>query len=130
VVGAEQMARWQREGALALADAGGALVDVHWGFMESARRHPGTPETPCPTLILHGVRDEIVPIEQSRRYAAARPHVRLIELEDDHSLFDSIDRVVDEVLREFEAPNSGADGDAGAHGRSPASPDGPGGADG
>ena len=115
VVGAEKMARWQRDGALALADVTGALVDVHWGFMESARRHPGTPEVPCPTLILHGVRDEIVPIEQSRRYAAARPHVRLIELDDAHVLADSIDRVVEEVLREFEALDLGEDGHAGAH---------------
>jgi pimeloyl-ACP methyl ester carboxylesterase len=128
VVGAEKMARWEREGALALADATGALVDVHWGFMESARRHPGTPEVPCPTLILHGVRDEIVPIEQSRRYAAARPHVRLIELDDDHSLIDSIDRVVEEVVREFEVPELGQDGPAGAHGRLPPSRGGPGGA--
>ncbi|HWN69159.1 MAG TPA: YqiA/YcfP family alpha/beta fold hydrolase [Haliangium sp.] len=119
VVGAEQMARWQREGALALADASGAMVDVHWGFIESARRHPGTPEVPCRTLILHGVHDEIVPVEQSRRYAATRPHVRLIELDDDHALAATIDRVVEEVLREFEIPTPGDVADAEAHGRSP-----------
>lgn len=130
VIGAEQMARWEREGALALADATGALVDVHWGFMESARRQPATPEVPCPTLILHGVRDEIVPIEQSRRYAAARPHVRLIELDDDHPLTDSVDRVVEEVLREFEVNDLGTGSDADSHGRSPGSLGGPGGADG
>lgn len=115
VVGAEQMARWQREGALALADAGGNMVDVHWGFMESARRQPGRPEVPCPTLILHGVHDEIVPIEHSRRYAAQRPHVRLIELDDDHALTASMDRVVEEVLRAFEIPDH-------AGGGSPAAP--------
>ena len=115
VVGAEQMARWQREGALALADANGDLVDVHWGFMESARRHPGTPEVPCATLIMHGVQDAIVPIEYSRRYAATRPHVQLIELEDDHSLTGSSDRVVEEIVRAFEIPASmhtGAPGEA------------------
>lgn len=102
VMGAEQMARWQREGALALANAEGAMVDVHWGFIDSARSQPGTPEVRCPTVILHGARDEIVPIEQSRRYAATRPHVRLVELDDDHALTDSIDRIVEEVLRTFE----------------------------
>jgi pimeloyl-ACP methyl ester carboxylesterase len=124
VVGAEQMARWEREGALALADASGDMVDVHWGFMEGARRHPGTPEVPCPTLILHGGNDEIVPIERSRRYAATRPHVQLIELDDDHSLADSIDRVIEEVLRAFEIPDVR---DPGARGGSPGAP---GGADG
>lgn len=102
VLGAEQMARWQREGALALADAEGSPTDVHWGFIDSARSHPGTPEVRCPTWLLHGLRDEIVPIEQSRRYAAARSHVRLIELDDDHQLTDSLPRILDEVLRAFE----------------------------
>jgi pimeloyl-ACP methyl ester carboxylesterase len=102
ILGPERMARWQREGALAFADAAGEQVDVHWGFLESARRQPGTPEVPCPTCILHGVRDEIVPVEQSRRYASTRPHVQLIELDDDHALTASLDRVVDEVLRRFE----------------------------
>lgn len=102
VMGAEQMARWQREGALALADAEGAMVDVHWGFIDSARSHPGTPEVRCPTWILHGVHDDIVPIEQSRRYVATRPHVQLIELDDDHALTDSLPRILEEVLRVFE----------------------------
>lgn len=102
VMGAEQMAKWQREGALALADAEGSMVDVHWGFIDSARSHPGTPEVRCPTWILHGVHDDTVPIEQSRRYAATRPHVQLIEVDDDHALTDSIDRIVEVTLRAFE----------------------------
>ncbi len=102
VLGAEQMARWQREGALALADAEGSPTDVHWGFIDSARSHPGTPEVRCPTWLLHGVQDEIVPIEQSRRYAATRSHVHLIEVDDDHQLTDSLPRILDEVMRAFE----------------------------
>lgn len=111
LLGADKMARWQREGSLPFADAGGELVDVHWGFMESARRQPGRPEVPCPTLILHGVYDDIVPIESSRRYAATRPHVRLVELDDDHALMKSLARVRDEVLAAFEIP-AGAAGTA------------------
>lgn len=107
VLGADQMARWEREGGLSWPDAGGEPTDVHWGFFEGAGRHPPMPAVPCPTTILHGVRDELVPIEQSRRYAAARPHVRLIELDDDHALTDSIDRMVAEVLRAFEIDGQG-----------------------
>jgi pimeloyl-ACP methyl ester carboxylesterase len=110
LVGAEQMARWQREGTLPLADAGGQLVGVHWGFMESARRQPGRPEVPCPTLILHGVYDDVVPIEHSRRYAATRPHVRLVELDDGHPLAAALARVVDEILAAFEL-RAGAPGE-------------------
>ena len=44
-----------------------------------------------------------------------RPHVQLIELEDDHSLTGSSDRVVEEIVRAFEIPASmhtGAPGEA------------------
>lgn len=116
VIGAEQMARWQRDGALPLADADGDMVPVHWGFIESARRQPGRPEVPCPTLILHGVRDAIVPVEHSRRYAAERPRVTLIELDDEHSLVDSLDRVIAEILRAFEIPGGAAPAGARAKG--------------
>ena len=36
------------------------------------------PEVDCPTLIVHGTRDEVVPIEGSRAYAASRANVRLV----------------------------------------------------
>ena len=43
------------------------------------------PAPPMPTVLLHGDRDDEVPIEQARRYAAAHPSARLVELADaDH----------------------------------------------
>ncbi|WP_428261595.1 YqiA/YcfP family alpha/beta fold hydrolase [Haliangium sp.] len=104
LLGPDRMAQWEREGAIPFADAGGRLVDLHWGFVEALRSEPGAPEVPCPTLIIHGVHDDSVPIEHSRRYAADRAHVRLLEVDDDHSLAGSLERVVGEVLRAFEIP--------------------------
>ena len=43
---------------------------------------------PVPTLILHGNRDEVIPIAASRNFAASRPWVQLIELNSDHALAD------------------------------------------
>ncbi|MBM4319860.1 MAG: alpha/beta fold hydrolase [Deltaproteobacteria bacterium] len=100
-VGAATMQRWQEQGFLELPDADGRLVPVHWRFVEEARRHPPYPEVGCPTLILHGRQDESVPIESSREYAAARPHVQLVELDDDHRLLGSLERIGDEVERFF-----------------------------
>jgi predicted esterase len=40
---------------------------------------------PCRCTIVHGVRDEIIPIELSRDFAA-KPGVTLVECDDDHSL--------------------------------------------
>jgi uncharacterized protein len=39
-----------------------------------------------PTLILHGIHDEVVPIELSRQYASDRSSVILHELDSDHGL--------------------------------------------
>jgi pimeloyl-ACP methyl ester carboxylesterase len=43
----------------------------------------------APTIIVHGVRDEVVPIAASRAWAA-RHHVRVIEVDGDHGLAGSV----------------------------------------
>jgi pimeloyl-ACP methyl ester carboxylesterase len=49
----------------------------------------------CPTHILHGRRDQVVPIEASRAFAADNSElVTLQEVEDDHSLAASMDEIV------------------------------------
>ncbi len=53
---------------------------------------------PAPTVIIHGTGDEVVPIEVSRTFAAAHPDgVRLIEVDDEHRLARSLDRIVAET---------------------------------
>ncbi len=47
-----------------------------------------------PTQVLHGARDAVVPVSASRAYAAASPHVRLIEVDDDHRLSSSHAQIV------------------------------------
>ncbi len=39
-----------------------------------------------PTLILHGIDDEVIPIESSRAFAGDRPWVKLQEIDSDHGL--------------------------------------------
>ncbi len=39
-----------------------------------------------PTLIFHGIHDEVIPIESSRSFASDRPWVKLQELDSDHGL--------------------------------------------
>lgn len=43
-------------------------------------------QRPVPTLVLHGIHDDIIPIKASRDFVARRPWVRLTELDSDHSL--------------------------------------------
>lgn len=41
---------------------------------------------PVPTLIIHGIQDEVIPIQVSRNFAQKRPWVQLLEFDSDHSL--------------------------------------------
>lgn len=89
---------WRRDGTFPIEDGAGVLTDVRWAFCESMMRHPAFPEIPCPARIVHGRRDEVVPIETSRRYVADHPDIPLIEVDDDHSLLASLDRIEEEAV--------------------------------
>lgn len=104
LLGAEKMQQWEREGELEFEDASQKLVLVHWGLIEDAKTHPAWPESGCPTLIIHGTEDDVVPVESSRIYAASRPHVTLLEVEDDHRLQKSMDRIEAAVEEFFSLP--------------------------
>jgi pimeloyl-ACP methyl ester carboxylesterase len=84
--------RWQRR--LSQDPALAAHADF---LAEAAQIDVGFPDVRVPTLILHGVHDDVVPVEISRAFAADRPHVRLIELDDDHQLLTSIPRLLSEI---------------------------------
>lgn len=101
IVGPAGMEKWRRDGSLMFPDGAGILRRVHWGFYEEGSQLPGRPEVPCPTRIYHGVRDETVPVETSRSYASTRPHVELIEVDDEHRLVDSIDIITKGTLSFF-----------------------------
>ena len=49
-----------------------------------------------PTTVIHGRRDEVVPIDWSRRFAA-RGGVSLREVDDDHGLAGSVEVIIDAV---------------------------------
>jgi pimeloyl-ACP methyl ester carboxylesterase len=53
-----------------------------------------------PTVVIHGLRDDIVPVEGSRRFRErSGPHVRLVETDDGHRLAGSLDVIVEEAKR-------------------------------
>ncbi|MGN6109193.1 MAG: YqiA/YcfP family alpha/beta fold hydrolase [Kofleriaceae bacterium] len=100
-----EMAAWQRTGWRKIYDyATGQTVRVDYGFIEDAAAiDVGFPEVNVPTLILHGIHDDVVPVEHSRAVARDKPHVELIELDDGHELVASLPRLLDESTR-FLAP--------------------------
>lgn len=94
-------AAWMAEGTHAFHDhQTGGSVQIDAGFArEAAALDVGWPDVRVPTTILHGTRDDVVPVETSRAFVAVTPHVRLIELDDDHELMVTLPRILDEIDR-------------------------------
>ena len=107
LVGADNFERWRNQGRFALPDATGTPVEVHFGLVEDAANHPARPTVACPTTIVHGTRDTIVPIASSREYATALPElVRLVEVDDDHLLTASLPLLAELTQAELLAPTA------------------------
>ena len=83
---------WRRTGWLEVRDyTTGGTARVDFGFVEEAAAiDAGYPDVRAPVLLLHGTRDDVVPIEGSRRFAAGRANVRMRELDDGHELVASL----------------------------------------
>jgi uncharacterized protein len=89
--------RWQRDGELPYADAEGRIVPLHYGFYEEAAEHTRFPSVGCPVTVVHGSRDDRVPIQSSRTWIADHPQARLVTVDDGHDLLASlpaIERVI------------------------------------
>ncbi|HUJ57808.1 MAG TPA: YqiA/YcfP family alpha/beta fold hydrolase [Kofleriaceae bacterium] len=90
---------WRASGWREVTDyTTGQPARVDFGFVEEvAAIDVGWPDVRAPTLILHGRGDDVVPAAQSRQFAAGRPNVRLIELDDGHELVASLPRLLAEA---------------------------------
>jgi pimeloyl-ACP methyl ester carboxylesterase len=91
--------QWQTSGWREVVDfTTGKPARVDFGFVEDAEAvDVGYPDVRVPTLILHGTKDDTVPIDRSRTFAQGRDNVRLIELDDGHELVASLPRLLAET---------------------------------
>ena len=64
-------------------------IKLNWDFMVSAREM-SWPKINHPTVVIHGISDEIVQIESSRKIAESNSNVELIEVEDGQRLGKSL----------------------------------------
>lgn len=86
-MGEEGLAQWRSSGELiAFHHATQKEEPVSFNFYTDALQYDPEPAFSPPATILHGVNDETVSIEYSRRFADGKDHVDLVELDDDHSL--------------------------------------------
>jgi len=83
-----QRQEWRDRGELKFFHyAAGQELPVSYNFIEDLQGYTDADvRRQLPTLILHGVHDEVIPITASREFAATRPWIQLLELDSDHSL--------------------------------------------
>jgi len=103
-IGEAEWEAWRTTGFLETKDhARGGMARVDFAFTEDVARVEarggGWPDVRVPTLIIHGTRDDIVPVEGSRRWATGKQHVHLVEVDDGHELVASLDLIVREADR-------------------------------
>lgn len=114
-LGEEAWARWEKSGSMEVNDhAANRKARVDFGFPEDASRvdarSDGWPDVRVPTLIVHGVRDDVVDIELSRVWARGKRHARLVEVDDGHELRASLATIALEADIHLSAMLGGAGG--------------------
>jgi pimeloyl-ACP methyl ester carboxylesterase len=83
---------WREEGTVQVPHYGfDAQLPLRYDFHADGLQYARPVPPPAPMLIIHGRKDDTVPISGSREYAASYPdRVRLIEVDADHLLHDQL----------------------------------------
>lgn len=104
-----QIEQWRKSGYLSVYHYGeNKQLPLHYKFLQDAKNYPVAGLTrSLPTLIIHGIHDEVVPIQVSRDYAKQHSQVRLVELNSDHGLNNAKARIWQEIKQflHFSLPN-------------------------
>ncbi|MBD1910580.1 MULTISPECIES: YqiA/YcfP family alpha/beta fold hydrolase [unclassified Leptolyngbya] len=89
-LGEAAVQHWQETGLLSVYHySQERQLPLHYSFVTDAAQYEEAKlQRPVPTLILHGIYDDTIPVTASRDHAAHRPWTTLIELDSDHALVD------------------------------------------
>lgn len=87
-LGDEKLKKWQEDGYLSVYHYGvNDYLPLSYNFLVDAAQYESEKlQRALPTLIFHGLNDDVIPIQASRDFAAIRPWVKLIEVYSDHTL--------------------------------------------
>lgn len=109
VLSDEARAQWKARGSMLFPDVHGKLQRVGYSFYEDVVAMGSEANGPlsCPTLFVHGLRDALLPLEESRAQATLSGG-ELVELDDDHELTSSVDEVTRRVVAFFDAARPSA----------------------
>ncbi len=98
-LGEAQVNQWRSQGYLSVYHySEQRQLPLHYDFVTDCQQYDDTSlHRQIPTLILHGRRDEVIPVQASRQFAVRRPWVNLIELDSDHGLADVLEAIWQEI---------------------------------
>lgn len=100
----EALAAWRDTGWQEVDDyAEKKKARIHYEFLTDLERMEAEghdrPDVRVPTLIIHGTKDDVVPIDGTRAWAKGKRHVRVVEVEDGHELAKSLPVILAEADR-------------------------------
>jgi uncharacterized protein len=100
-IGDRQLSLWQNTGYLEIYHhALKNLSPLHYNFVVDANKYPLSQiDRSLPTLIIHGIHDDVIPVSASRSFAKDRPWVELLEWDSDHQLTDLSERIFQEICQ-------------------------------
>lgn len=103
-LGPETLDRWQRSGFLEVFHYGEKrMMRLAWSIIEDGQRYEDYPNVTQPALVLHGRRDDVVPVAYSEEFAAGRPNAQLVTFDSGHELLDVLEPMGERV-RAFLSP--------------------------
>lgn len=100
-IGTAQLQHWQAGQPLLVYHHGeGRFLPLDYQIVSDLQQYnEANLRKPVPTLILHGLKDEVIPVQVSRDYACDRAWVNLIELDSNHALTDQSSRIWREICQ-------------------------------
>ena len=93
-LGPRKLEEWRKNGSISVFHYGlGKHAPLEYHLMEDAQQYPAFPDFAQPCLVLHGLKDAVVPYEKSVKFAATHPNVTLVALDSGHEMTDVLDEI-------------------------------------
>jgi hypothetical protein len=107
-LGAAEMESWRKSGTRMVFHYGEAReCRLSYGLIRDGLLYENYPEVTQPTLIVHGMRDDVVPASLSQQFSGGRAGVKLVLVDSGHELTEVLDRLWTEVCTFLDLPSGG-----------------------
>ena len=102
--GEEKLQKWQQRGNYWIYHYGEKSYSLlSYNFIIDLMKYQEKKlQRALPTLIFHGLNDDVIPIQASRDFASKRPWIKLIELDSNHTLGNVMPKIWSEINQFFQ----------------------------